>query len=149
LRGQPPPANEGEPVLSAIILGIMSIVALQIIGMVWSLIELGLWFRFRVTQPARRPRGWLRVGWHVVLPLVVNLFLAFALIVGFPAVAGELSLQGFVFLYPDLGYTIVMSGVVALVWIIRTALAYFALRGANESELMAAQKPVKAPLAQK
>jgi hypothetical protein len=114
----------------------MSIAALQIIGIVWSLIELGLWFRFRVTQPARLPHGWLGVGWHVVLPLVVNLVLAFVLMVGLPALMpGGLSLQGFVFLYPDVGYSMVMSGVVALVWIIRTVLAYFALRTVNARSL--------------
>jgi hypothetical protein len=83
------------------------------------------------------------VGWHVGLPLVVNLFLAFVIIVGFPAFAG-VSLQGFVFVYPDLGYTMVMSGVVAFIWIIRTALAYFALRGAKPGERITAQKPALA-----
>jgi len=137
LRGQPPPANEGVLILQRIVLGIMSIVALQIIGMVWSLVTLRRWSRN--SQPDQRPRGCLRVGWHVVLPLVLNLFLAFALTVGFPAIApGGLSLQGFVFLYPDLGYALVMSGVIAFVWIIRTVLAYFALREA---------KPVKPALA--
>jgi hypothetical protein len=143
LRGQQPPANEGVLILQRIVLGIMSIVALQIIGMVWSLVILRRWFRN--SQPDRRPRGWLRVGWHVVLPLVVNLFLAFALMVGFPAIApGGLSLQGFVFAYPDFGYTMAMSGVVAFIWIIRTALAYFALRGAKEMERISTRKPALA-----
>jgi hypothetical protein len=141
LRGQQPAVNEGEPALRAIVLGIMSIVALQIIGMVWSLVTLRRWFRN--SQPERRPRGWLRVGWHVVLPLVVNLFLGFAVTVGVPAVFG-VSLQGFMFVYPDLGYTMAMSGVIAFVWIIRTVLAYFALRGANEMERITAQKPAVA-----
>jgi hypothetical protein len=98
------------------------------IGMVWSLVELRRWFRN--SQPDRRPRGWLRVGWHLVLPLVVNLFLGFVLTVGLPAILpGGLSLQAFVFMYPDLGYAMVMSGVIAFIWIIRTVLAYFALAG--------------------
>jgi len=141
LRGQQPPANEGLLFVRMIILVIMGIVALQISGMVWSLVTLRRWFRN--SRPDRRPRGWLRVGWHVVLPLVVNLFLAFVIIVGFPAFAG-VSLQGFVFVYPDLGYTMVTSGVIAFVWIIRTALAYFALRGAKPSELISAQEPALA-----
>jgi len=37
-----------------------------------------------------------------------------------------------------------MSGVVAFVWIIRTVLAYFALRGAKPSEFISAQKPALA-----
>ena len=138
LRGQQPPVNEGKPALRAIVLGIMGIVALQIIGMVWSLVTLRRWFRN--SQPDRRPRGWLRVGWHVVLPLVVNLLLGFVITVVVPALLGA-SLQGFVFVYPDLGYTMAMSGVIAFVWIIRTVLAYFALRGANSGALIVVRKP--------
>jgi CubicO group peptidase (beta-lactamase class C family) len=148
LRGQQPPANKGVLVARVIILGIMSIVALQIFGMVWSLVTLRRWFRN--SQPDQRPRGWLRVGWRVVLPLVVNLFLAFVIIVGFPIIVGAgVSLQGLVFAYPDLGYTMVMSGVVAFIWIIRTILAYVALRGAKPGELITVQKPVSPSLAQK
>jgi CubicO group peptidase (beta-lactamase class C family) len=149
LRGGPPPANEGVVELRVVYLAIMSIVALQIIGMVLSLGTLRRWFQN--SRPDGRPRGWLRVGWHVILPLILNLLLAFAIIVGFPAVAGGgLSLQGFMFLYPDIGYTMVMSGVVAFIWIIRTVLAYFALRDAKPGagELIA-RKPVKPALAQK
>jgi hypothetical protein len=138
LRGQQPAVNAGKPALRAIVLGIMIIVALQVIGMVWSLVTLQRWFRN--SQPDRRPRGWLRVGWHVVLPLVVNLFLGFAVTVGVPAVFG-VSLQGFMFVYPDLGYTMALSGVVAFIWIIRTMLAYFALRGAKQRERITARKP--------
>ena len=141
LRGQQPPANEGKPALRAIVLGIMSVVALQLIGIVWSLMTLRRWFRN--SQPDRRPRGWLRVGWQVVLPLVVNLLLGFVITVAVPAVFG-VSLQGFMFVYPDLGYAMVTSGVIAFVWIIRTVLAYFALRGANSGALIVAQKPALA-----
>ena len=142
LRGQQPPVNEGKPALRAIVLGIMGMVALQIIGMVWSLVTLRRWFRN--SQPDRRPRGWLRVGWHVVLPLVVNLLLGFVITVVVPALLGA-SLQGFVFVYPDLGYTMAISGVVAFVWIIRTVLAYFVLHGAKQSEHITAQEPALAP----
>lgn len=131
LRGQQPAANEGKPALRTIVLGIMSVVALQVIGMARSLVTLQRWFRN--SQPDRRPRGWLRVGWHVVLPLVVNLLLGFVIMVVVPTLLTG-SLQAFVFVYPDLGYTMAMSGVVAFVWIIRTVLAYFALRGTKQNE---------------
>jgi CubicO group peptidase (beta-lactamase class C family) len=137
LRGQQPLANEGEPALRVIVPGIMSVVALQIIGMVWSLVTLQRWSRN--SQPDRRPRGWLRVGWHVVLPLVVNLLLGFVITVVVPKLLTG-SLQAFVFAYPDIGYTMSMSGVVAFIWIIRTVLAYFALRDAKQSEFISAQK---------
>jgi hypothetical protein len=134
LRGQQPSANAGSLFIRVLVLSIMSIVALQVIGIVWSLVTLCQWFRN--SQPDRRPRGWLRVGWHVVLPLVVNLFLGFAVAVGVPAVLGT-SVQGVMFVYSDLGYTMALSGVVAFIFIIRTALAYFALRGAKQSEPIA------------
>jgi hypothetical protein len=141
LRGQHPPANEGILFIRVLVLSIMSFVALQVIGMVWSLVTLRQWFRN--SQPDVRPRGWLRVGWHVVLPLVVNLLLGFAITVGVPAGLGA-SLQGVMFVYPDLGYTMAMSGVVAFVWIIRTVLAYFALHGGAQSQLIPAPKPALA-----
>lgn len=141
LRGQQPAINEGVPTIRLIYWGIVSTVVLQIVGVVWSLVTLRR--RFRNSQPDPRPRGWQRVGWRVVLPLVVNLFLAFAIIVGFPTVFG-VPVLGVVFLYPDLGYAMVISGVVAFIWIIRTVLAYFALRGANDRELSTVQKPALA-----
>lgn len=143
LNGQQPPANMGEPIVIGIYWGIMGIVALQIIGVLSSLVTLRRWFRN--SQPERRPRGWLAVGWHVVLPLLVNLFLGFVLTMGLPAVMpGGLSLQGFIFIYPDMGYAMVTSGVVAFIWVIRTVLAYFALRGATQGGLSTVTKPALA-----
>ena len=139
LRGQQPAINEGIPSIYVIYWGIISIVALQIIGMLWSLVTLRHWFQN--SQPERRPRGWLKIAWHVVFPLVVNLFLGLAITVVVPTVLGA-SLQGIMFGYADLGYTMAMSGVVAFIWIIRTALAYFALHRTTQSELGTVQKPV-------
>jgi uncharacterized membrane protein len=141
LGGGQPSANDGEPFIRAIYWGIMSIAALQIIGMIRSLVTLRRWFRN--SPPERRPRGWLRVAWRVVLPLVVNLILGFVVTVVVPTVFG-VPLQGFMFVYPDLGYAMAMSGVVAFIWIIRTVLAYFALRSGKQSELITAQKPALA-----
>jgi CubicO group peptidase (beta-lactamase class C family) len=141
LRGQQPPTNEGIFTIRAVNLGIMGIVALQLIGMVLSMVSLRRWFRN--SQPDRRPRGWLRVGWHVVLPLVVNVLLGLLITVVVPAVL-EVSLQGMMFVYPDLGYTMALSGVIAFIWIIRTVLVYFALRGAKQGELVSARKPALA-----
>lgn len=128
LRGQQPAANEGFLFLRVLVLGIMSIVGLQFIGMVGSWVTLWRWF-----QPAlavARPCGWRRIGWRVITPLVVNLCLGFVITVAVPALL-EVSLQGLIFVYPDLGYAMAASGVIAFVWLIRTALAYFALRTTN------------------
>jgi hypothetical protein len=143
LSGGQPPANKGEPIVRMIYWGIIGIVALQVIGMVLSLVTLLRWFRN--SQPDRRPRGWLRVGWYIVLPLVVNIFLAYGLMVILPSMMpGGLSLQGFLFVYPDLGYAMLTSGVVAFIWIIRTVLAYFALHTGNQSQPIPASKPALA-----
>jgi hypothetical protein len=138
LRGQAPPPNNGVLFIRVLYLSILSIVALQMIGMTSSLVRLRRWFRN--SQPDRRPRGWLRVGWHVVVPLIVNLLLGFAIAVGIPAVFGA-SLHGIMFVYPDFGYTMALSGMIAVVWIIRTVLAYFALRAGKQNEFVTVQKP--------
>lgn len=128
LRGQQPAANEGFLFLRVLVLGIMGIVGLQIIGMGWSWVTLWRWFQ---GSPAvARPRGWRGIGWRVVAPLVVNLGLGYVITVAVPALL-EVSLQGLIFVYPDLGYAMAASGVVAFIWLIRTALAYFALHTTN------------------
>lgn len=127
LRGQQPSANEGILFLRVLVFAIMSIVGLQIIGMVWSWVTLWRWFQ---PSPAERPHGWRRIRWRVIPPLVVNLLLGFVITVAVPALL-EVSLQALIFVYPDLGYAMVASGVVAFVWLIRTALAYLALRTTN------------------
>jgi CubicO group peptidase (beta-lactamase class C family) len=141
LRGQQPAINEGLPTIRVIYWGIISIVALQIVGMLWSLVALRRWYRN--SQSDRRPHGWLSVTWHVVLPLVINLLLGFAITVIVPA-ALEVTVGGLIFVNPDLGYTMAMSGVVAFVWIIRTVLAYFVLRAPAQGELSTVAKPALA-----
>lgn len=125
LRGQQPAANEGFLFLRVLVIGIMSVVALQIIGMVWAWVTLWRWFQ--PSLAVERPHGWRRIGWCVIAPLVVNLFLGFVITVAIPALL-EVSLQGLIFVYPDLGYSMAASGVVTFAWLIRSTLAYFALR---------------------
>jgi hypothetical protein len=60
---------------------------------------------------------------------VVNLALGYVFMVGLPGFFG-IPLRGVVMLYPDFGSALLTSGFVALIWIIRTVLAYLALRGA-------------------
>ena len=132
LRGQQPVANEGFLFLRVLVWSIMTIVGLQIIGMVWSWVTLWRWFQGApaVASAVARTHGWRRIGWRVITPLVVNLVLGVVITVAVPALL-EVSLQGLIFVYPDLGYAMAASGVVAFIWLIRTALAYFALRTTN------------------
>jgi hypothetical protein len=49
------------------------------------------------------------------------------------------------YLVPSFGYTLLVSGVVALVWaIVRTMLAYFILRGEKQDKLISSPKPALA-----
>jgi CubicO group peptidase (beta-lactamase class C family) len=102
---------------------VVGIVVLQIIGMTWSVVLLRRWR----DQPQRRPSGWLGKGWHIALPLVLNLLWALFILVGLPRIFAPL--PALTLGIPDLGYMLVASGLAALGWgILRTALAYFALR---------------------
>jgi hypothetical protein len=86
----------------------------------------------------------LRVGWHVVVPLVLNLIPAFLFLVVAPQLFG-FSLPGMIYGAPDLGYVMVVSGGVALGWsVLRTVLAFFTLRTPGAPR---AAEAVEAPVA--
>jgi CubicO group peptidase (beta-lactamase class C family) len=123
--GQPPaaPPNTGLYVFYGIPL---IIVALQVVGMIRS----GLAFRDWRVHPDHRPRrrgSTLRI---IGLPLVLNLVWALLVLAGLPRAVSSLPtiLTGF----PDLGYVLVASGLVALGWsVLRTGWAFVALRNAS------------------
>jgi CubicO group peptidase (beta-lactamase class C family) len=101
----------------------LGVAALQIVGITRSVRLLRRWR----AQPERRPHGLLRVVWHVIPPLVLNLIPAFLFLVVVPQLFG-LSLPGIIYRAPDLGYAMLVSSVVALAWsVIRTGLAFFTL----------------------
>jgi hypothetical protein len=102
------PVSTSNLVLFFVLLGV---VVLQLLGIVRSVVLLRRWR----TQPARRPRGLLRVTWRVVVPLVVGLAWALACLVGLPLLLGG-SLPVLLLTIPDLGWVLTLSGVVALAW---------------------------------
>jgi len=123
LVGRAPPA--AEPFYDTIVFYffILGVAALQVVGIIRSVGKLRRWR----AQPARRPRGVLRVGWHIVLPLVLNLMPAVLFLVVTPQLFGPLPLQ--ILVAPDLGYVMVVSSVVALGWsVLRTVLVFLVLR---------------------
>jgi hypothetical protein len=124
LVGQEPLATKSDPFILGVYIVVLVLVTIQIIGMIRSV---GVLRRWR-TQPERRPRNWRGVLRHVVLPLVLNLALALLLLVGLPRFLGA-PLLGLTYVFSDLGYTLLVGGVVAAVWgIVRTVLAYLVLR---------------------
>jgi cytochrome c oxidase assembly factor CtaG len=95
------------------------------------------------TQPERRPHSRRGIIWHVVLPLVLHLALALLFLVGLPQLLFHSSLSFFLLWVPDFGYTLLVSGVVALGWgILHTVLAVLVLR--KRSALQVIGTPIKA-----
>ncbi len=102
---------------------LLAVVVLQALGIARSTVLLRRWR----AQPARRPRGLVRVTGRVVVPVLLNLVWALLCLVGLPALLGG-SLPALLLLMPDLGTVLVLSGVVAAAWGIgRAALAVRAL----------------------
>jgi hypothetical protein len=116
---------------------VVGIVVLQIMGMTRSVVLLRRWR----SQPQRRPAGRLGRGWHIALPLALNLLWALFILVGLPRLFAPL--PALMLGIPDLGYLLVASGLVALGWgILRTVWVYFALRESGATS--AAETPVTA-----
>lgn len=68
-----------------------------------------------------------------------NLVWSFVLLIGVPMIMGGYPLSFLTYTTPDLGYFLVVSGGVALVWgILRTVMAYFTLRSAKQNKLVPA-----------
>jgi hypothetical protein len=138
-----PPVINANQVLFFVLLGV---VVLQVLGIARSIVLLRRWR----AQPARRPRGLLRVTARVVLPLLVGLAWALVCLVGLPKLGGSLreaaadtgwllvavlddlhwaDRASLLLTTPDLGWLLVASGTVSLVWgVTRAVLAVSTLR---------------------
>jgi CubicO group peptidase (beta-lactamase class C family) len=115
-----PPVTNANQTLFFVLLGV---VVLQVLGIARSVVLLRRWR----ARPARRPRGLIRVTARVVLPLLVGLAWALVCLVGLPMLGGSLSLL--LLTTPDLGWLLVASGTVSLVWgVTRAVLAVSTLR---------------------
>jgi CubicO group peptidase (beta-lactamase class C family) len=123
LIGRQPPPAASNWFLLILYSAILGIIVVQALGMLRSVALLRRWR----ARSADRPRGWLRIGRRVVLPLVLNLSWALLILVGMRRVFGPLPVL--MLGMPDLGPLLVGSGVVALGWsIVRTMLAFRVLR---------------------
>jgi hypothetical protein len=138
-----PPVTNANQALFFVMLGV---VVLQVLGIARSVVLLRRWR----AQPTRRPRGLLRVTARVVLPLLVGLAWALVCLVGLPKLGGSLreaaadtgwllvavlddlhwaDRASLLLTTPDLGWLLVASGTVSLVWgVTRAVLAVSTLR---------------------
>jgi hypothetical protein len=109
---------------------VFGLVAIQMMGMIRSV----LLFRRWRDQPQRRPHGWLGRAWHIALPFVLNSLWALLILVGLPRLFAPLT--ALMLGIPDLGYLLVLSGLVALGWaILRTVLLYRTLRQSSPASV--------------
>jgi CubicO group peptidase (beta-lactamase class C family) len=125
-----PPANTSVWVIYGMLIGLIII---QVAGVIWSA---------RKLQGGRPTEGRVRVGRQIVLPLIVNLFWALIALVVLPKMMFGLPLMILATGLPDLGYTLLISGSIALGWgILKTALAYSASRAQSKTNaaLMASE----------
>jgi hypothetical protein len=125
-----PPANTSVWVIYGMLIGLIII---QVAGVIWSA---------RKLQGGRPTEGRVRVGRQIVLPLILNLVWALLTLVLLPKMIFGLPLMIFATGLPDLGYTLLVSGLIALAWgILRTALAYSASRARSKANaaLMASE----------
>jgi len=125
-----PPANNSVWVIYGILIGL---IVVQVSGVIRSA---------RKLQSRRLAEDRVRVGRHIVLPLTLNLIWALITLVVLPKLIFGLPLMIFATGLPDLGYTLLVSGLIALSWgVLRTTLAYSAskTRSKANSLLMASE----------
>jgi len=139
LVGVEPPPSPGpfqDPATIAVLV-ILAVGVLQVFGIIRSVVLVHRWR----AQQERRPHGVVGVGLRVGLPLVLNLLWAVTLLVVLPPFF-SLPLQTLVFL--DIGWVVLLSGGLALIWgvVLRPILALLALR--TEVRPGDAGTPVKA-----
>lgn len=122
----PPPSNTGMVLVYGLVLGV---IVFQTAGIIRSALILR---RGHVPRGPFGPRG------QIALALALNLTWALLILIVLPKLFVGVPLLVFVTAIPDLGYILLVSGVVALVWsIVRTVWAYSVLRksGAASSQM--------------
>lgn len=133
LAGQQPPtpaANTSMWVIYGILIGL---IVVQVSGIIWSA---------RKLQSGHLREDRVSVGRQVVLPLVLNLAWALITLILLPKLIFGLPLMIFATGLPDLGYTLLVSGLIALGWgTLRTAFVYSASRARSKANslLMASE----------
>ena len=104
---------------------VLWLIIVQVVGVIRSA---------RKLQSGSLIAGRVRVGRHIVMPLILNLVWALITLVLLPKLIFGLPLMIFATGLPDLGYTLLVSGLIALGWgILRTVLIYSASRARSKA----------------
>jgi CubicO group peptidase (beta-lactamase class C family) len=120
LAGQQPPAPPANTSVWVVYSVLIGLIVLQVVGVIRSA---------RKLQSGRLTQGRVRVGRQIILPLTLNLVWALITLVVLPKIIFGLPLMILATGLPDLSYTLLVSGLLALGWgILRTVLAYSANR---------------------
>ncbi|MCC6611886.1 MAG: beta-lactamase family protein [Anaerolineae bacterium] len=121
LEGQPLP--ESPSITRVLFVATFVIAALQLLSLIWGVFRLRRWSR----DPASRPHGVVQVTLRIILPVLLNLLVAYIFLVGLPAFAG-LPFAAVMAYIPDWGYGFVAGGVLALGWLIWGVASFVVLR---------------------
>jgi beta-lactamase family protein len=133
LAGQQPPAPPANTSVWVVYGILIALIVVQVGGVIWSARKL---LRGRLTDRQ------VRVGRQIILPLILNLVWALITLLILPKVMFGLPLTILATGLPDLGYTLLISGWIALAWaILRTVFLYSAslARSKANSLLMASE----------
>ena len=118
------PARGDVHFLRGMYIATFIVLAILIAGVILSIRTLRRW----CAHPDRRPRNRRQIIWHVVLPLLGNLFAGYVFVVGLPQMLSS-PIEGALLFAPDWGYAILLIGVIGFGWgITRTVLAIWVLR---------------------
>jgi hypothetical protein len=139
LLGQPPTVFPASRTFSLLYAIVFLAVAMQAAGMARTV----LLRRWRV-QPEVRPQGRSALVTRLGLPLLCNLGWGLFALLGVPKLFG-MPLSHIIYAAPDFGYTLLVSGAIALGWgIARTALVWWVLRTAQRVVSVMIGTPAKA-----
>jgi hypothetical protein len=111
LVGQSPVADESTNFLQIIFIIILLVFSIQVIGMIVSILVLKRWQKY----PSHLHQGWFGKFWRISVPALLNLVVGLLFLVGIPTIF-ERTLPTILLYLPDLGYTLIVGGIIALIW---------------------------------
>jgi CubicO group peptidase (beta-lactamase class C family) len=139
LLGQQPTVFPADPKATLLYAILFLAVIVQAVGMARTVVLL----RGRHVQPDVGPQGRSALMTRLGLPLLFNLGWSLFALVGVPTLFG-MPLSHLIYAAPDFGYTLLVSGVIALGWgVVRAVLVWRVLRTAQRAVSVMIGTPAK------